>query len=342
MDKIVIIVGAGASKEVGLPLGFELKNQISSILHPFIVNNFLSIDDTFSQTMESLFSDRAKDFPAFKIAAKKIYDGLPLAISIDNLLDAHKDDLFANKCGKVAIAQAILNAERNSSIFIDETTQNRIDFNLVEGTWFSEFHKLLTENCQYDNLKYRLSHINIINFNYDRCIEHFFYYALKTYYTLSDKQAKDVINIFNVFHPYGSIGNLPFSNSASYLKFGEQPTIHNLFNASQNLSTFTEDTNPLKDHMYKKLIAEANKIVFIGFAYHPQNLALLQPDFENVYKAIDKQIIGTSYDISDSNSRSIHHELLKWCGASNSSIELKHLKCHDFINEFWRSLSFKE
>ena len=99
-----IVVGAGASCEIGLPAGDQLKKQIADL--------FAMTDENIyghkNQTMIEAIKDRPgqrnhvyvrKDVPdydgqivAFRGTARRIRRGLPLALSIDNFLHANQAD----------------------------------------------------------------------------------------------------------------------------------------------------------------------------------------------------------------------------------------------------------
>jgi len=113
---------------------------------------------------------------------------MPQAISIDNFIDSHRDDERISQCGKLPVARCILEAESQSTLLVDQSNiYNKLDFGLVENTWFNAFFQFLTENCQKADIPARLQQISIISFNYDRCIEHYLHVALQNYYGMEAK-----------------------------------------------------------------------------------------------------------------------------------------------------------
>src|SRR2546430_5733417 len=112
------------------------------------------------------------DFDPYYQASLLIRRAMPQVTSIDNFIDMHRADKRVGLCGKLAIAQCILQAERQSLLKVDPgNIYNTIDFIRAGGTWFNRFVQLLTQNCTADDLADRLKTITFIVFNYDRCIE---------------------------------------------------------------------------------------------------------------------------------------------------------------------------
>src|SRR6478736_4683231 len=183
--KTVFIVGAGASKEVGLPIGSELKKLIATALDIQVARGSYQLTGGNQHIYEALRHTAVQNptqrdlLRSLQSACWKIRDAMPQATSIDSFLDVHSDDKHIELVGKLAIVQAILEAEAESRLFVDPLQANqRIDFESVESTWFNGFFQRLTANCKQSDLAERLSSVALIIFNYDRCIEHYLYYAL--------------------------------------------------------------------------------------------------------------------------------------------------------------------
>ena len=102
----VFVIGAGASKEFGLPVGTELAIAISDKLN-------IRFDD-FQQKLVSgdldLFRNvsNSRDAGVTQQAAWLIRDGIILANSIDDFLDVHRHDEEVVRYGKAAIVKCIL------------------------------------------------------------------------------------------------------------------------------------------------------------------------------------------------------------------------------------------
>ena len=187
MKSLVLILGAGASREVNLPIGTVLKSEISRLLdirfqHGFRQENG---DDQITNALSFIASkekEQTGDINPFLHMCWRIRDAMPQAISIDNFIDSHADEPKIAVCGKLAIARAILAAEGRSALAISPNNiNNKLNFTKCTTTWFNAFFQLLTENCRIEDLPARLKSIAIVTFNYDRCIEHFMFNAVQNY-----------------------------------------------------------------------------------------------------------------------------------------------------------------
>jgi hypothetical protein len=340
MSKTVFIVGAGASYEFGLPLGSELLTQIANVLHYKVKGGQLAeVDDTMEQAYSQLTREvnGSRDITPYLDAARRITNNMPQAISIDNFIDAHYGDKHLEMCGKLAIAKCIRQAERNSPLYVQDERQGTIHFGGVPNTWLNRFVKLLTENCRLDDLESRLSTIAFVIFNYDRCVEHYLYHALHSYYPISWERAAALVGCIEIFHPYGTVGALRWQEPAQGTEFGYVPEAHHLIKIANELKTFTESTAHDSDNIktLREHLANAKRLVFLGFAYHPQNLRLLFP--AALARTHPVRIYGTAKAISASDTALISKELGDLM--SFSEMNLEPVKCVELFGEFWRSLS---
>lgn len=344
--KILYIVGAGASSEVNLPTGDKLKEEIAYALD-------IRFEDGYSQSS----GDRGI-VDAFKIhvqegginwdinphlkAAGRIRTALPQAISIDNFIDTHKDNKKIELCGKLAIVQTILKAERNSLLYFDQSNRyNTIDFYALEKTWYSKFMMLLTENCTIEALSKRLKSIALIIFNYDRCVEHFLYNSIQNYYGIQPEDAAKLVDEIEIYHPYGVVGSLPWQRGQS-VAFGANPHPKQLLKLASQIKTFTEgtDTESSEIAAIRNNVAGAATIVFLGFAFHKLNMELMSaktlvPDLleETAY-------FGTAFGISDSDCDIIESDLQNFNGNNANKIFINNkLTCTNLFTEYWRNLS---
>jgi hypothetical protein len=334
----VFILGAGASNEVRLPTGFELKSEISSLLDiRFEGYRQIGGDGCISQALNCA----AKDINPFLHAAWRIRDAMTQAISIDNFIDAHSGDSQVELCGKLAIAKSILAAEDNSLLQVDRNTLSPvIQFSHIDDTWFISFFRLLTENCRSSDLAARLSSVGLIVFNYDRCIEHYLYFALQNYYGISDKEAASLVAKMDIFHPYGKVGGLPWIEPNSSIAFGGSPSARQLFDLAKQIRTFTEGTDIASSdiHKIRTLVATASRIVFLGFAFHRLNLDLLQPATSDSNRVC--QIFASGYGISDHDAIHIAEDIsARWSIRKADIVVRAHCKCAKLFNEHWRALS---
>jgi len=247
--KTLIVLGAGASQEVGMPTGKQLRAHIASMLDSRFEYGLRQIsgDDLIYEAIrrhaasgESLAADPNR----YREAGIRISEAMPQAISIDNFIESHSGDKLIELCGKLGIAQAILNAESNSRLWFNEPNGvTKPNYSMIESTWFTSFMQLLTESCRRDDLKKRLESITFINFNYDRCLEHFLYHGLQTYYSLPTTVAAELVSGVHIYHPYGSVGLLPWMSRDGAVAFGGRLDSTRLLQQAKLIKTFTEGTD---------------------------------------------------------------------------------------------------
>lgn len=339
--KTVFVIGAGASAEAGLPTGDTLKDQISKLLYfKFDFHRLTTGDYHILEALKEISndSDNTDDVNSYLNEARHISEALPLAISIDNFIDAHRDNTKIATCGKLAIVRSILDAERKSSLYFEYTGRSsNLDLTKIKNTWYIPFFKLLTENCTKDQLKKRLADVTLIIFNYDRCVEHFLINAIESYYKIKPSEAAEIVSCINILHPYGKVGNLPnLSSDSNTTHFGTEPHPTQLVQLMKGIKTFTESTEVGETLKIKTSIAEANKLVYVGFAFHKLNMELISPTSRTGKKP---QCYATTYAISESDKVVISQQIRAQAGTV-SEPKLANLKCGDFFNDFWRSLSF--
>ena len=348
-DNTVFVIGAGASKEANLPTGYELKRKIPQLLDiGFHWNELASGDYVIAEALHIFLrgpDGRNGDISPYLDAARHIRDALPQAISIDNFIDAHRGDDKIALCGKLAIVRSILDAERRSLLYLDlerPRSDSSIDFPSLEKTWYTRFFQLLTEGCGKNDLAQRFKSIALIVFNYDRCVEHFLYCTLQNYYRFSEAEAAELVKNINIYHPYGDVGTLPWINQTGAMGFGAEPRPNELLDLSRKIKTFTEGTDPTisKISEIRKHMSIANRLVFLGFAFHKLNMQLITPEppMDDVTKARFK-CFATTYDISDSDKEVINIQIRALYHAQ-VRVRMANLTCGDFFKENWRSLSF--
>ena len=229
-SKTVFIVGAGASVEFGLPVGGALKAHISKMLSTAEFNGE-RVKDNYIDTAirQAEYSVRPPPGLGKMVqAAGQIADGLPLVLSIDNYLHTHNGNKAIELCGKLAIVRAILAAESNSNLFKKSADRLPIDFVNCENAWLVPFMRLLSEDCNIERLAERLATVTFIVFNYDRCIEHFLFNAIKVVYNVTDEKSAELVSGMAIYHPYGMVGELSWmpwdGNDVEPIDFGGMPT----------------------------------------------------------------------------------------------------------------------
>jgi len=346
--KTLFVVGAGASSEAGLPTGQKLKSQIANLLDIEFSEDErrFSGDSDILHALRILAKNESNDryyLDKLLASSRRIRDAMPQVISIDNFIDIHSEDYEIEVCGKLAIVRSILDAERDSLLFVDKSNiYNKIDFTRLEDTWYASLMKLITENSSKAGLVKRLNSIKIVVFNYDRCIEHFLYSSLQNCYGITPNEAGELVNGMEIYHPYGKVGNLPWQGQNA-IDYGSEANSEQLLELAAQIKTFTEGTDPESSEIVaiRKNISQADNIVFLGFAFHPLNMRLIKTE-ERVFKPLASvAYFCTARGISDTDCEIVKTELEDFIEKDHKDIYLNNkLSCAGLFNEYRRSLSF--
>jgi hypothetical protein len=326
--KIVFVIGAGASCEAGLPSGQDLKKQIAQVL---------DYQDG-SPSIRHALTDHAHacgiDVDDLWRAGSTIAQAMPLALSIDNFLDAHRADANFEICGKLAIAQTILEAERKSKIYAKRGLGYSLEPADLEGTWYPKLFQLLTENVDRRNVGDLFANVAFVIFNYDRCLEEFLKQATSIYYALPTDESLALIQNATFVHPYGTVGPLLWQQMPDRIAFGSDIYSSNLRMSAARLRTFTEQArDPVALNALARAMNDAETIVFLGFAFHAQNMQLMRDHLLRCEHAF-----ATAYGISNSDCGVIRKDILG-LQFENFEIEIRNdLTCAGLFDQYWRSL----
>lgn len=305
--KTLLIVGAGASKELQLPLGTELAQQISRLLYfKFDIGKLVQGDHDFVDGLRRHFKDHNL-LNDYLRGARQISDGVRSVGSIDNYIDTHHQDERIAFLGKVSIVYLILKAERNSLLYVDHSRREKPSLDALEKTWLVPFGRYLVRGIDVSQVEAVFSNLTIICFNYDRCIEEFLSLWLQTVYHLEDQISRELVSKIDIIRPYGIVGEYPPKRGGA-VEFGKEPLGFDFVEARTNLLTYTEQIED-QDVLTKmqSTVAESETIVFLGFGFHPQNMKLLTPNGST--NAI--QVFATAFGESSSNADEIQKQLVE-------------------------------
>ena len=222
----------------------------------------------------------------------RIRDGILLSNSIDDFLDRHEADDLMRISGKSAIAKTITEAEK-TSLLMPKRRNDGFDILSIKETWVLKLIRMLGSGISSDKI---FDNVSFISFNYDRCLEHFLWQAVRDLYAIPTHKLANVMGSLKVFHPYGSIGQLPIAGVSEGIPFGD--TEQNYFDLSKNIFTYTEQIRDKKDiaEMHH-FLTEAEQLVFLGFGFHVQNMQLLDVPG----KMGGKQVYATLHKMSRPN-----------------------------------------
>ncbi len=289
-NKTVVIVGAGASHDLGLPLGPELQIQVADQLG----NRDSELWSFFRSAAENLFTTKGKAGVQAFITLCGLAQQLQSSTSIDNFLDQHKDQPEVVAAAKIVVAYVLADAEKNSKL---RGREDKADLIMQNRSYFMfPLLNIAVRGHQAENIRKSLENLTFVIFNYDRCVER--YLRAWLLFRFGPKAIENILQEKFV-HVYGSLGN--------YF----DPEVHNPFEyegrlAFQNphfelppyvdrLKVFTEQEDSETREKINAVVDEAKTLIFLGFGFEEQNMRFFDVSGEN------KKVFATLYGLSVQN-----------------------------------------
>jgi hypothetical protein len=243
----------------------------------------------------------------------------------------------------LAIVRTVLWCEGQSSIWVDRRgpVLTTIDFERKENreSWASAFATGLFSGCGVDQLADRLSNLVLIVFNYDRCVEHYLFRSLVNYYEIGHDRAAELMRHIPIYHPYGKIGNLPWENREPSIEFGSEVRATELLTLAEGIYTFSESVGSALEAEIREHVATCEKLIFLGFAFHKQNMELLKASKPSLHA---HSCYATALGFSSPDISEITKDIASlFAPGSHSGLEpfeVEDLSCADLLREYSRSL----
>lgn len=313
--RTTLIVGAGASAELQFPTNAELLARIIQGYDFKRANSETSTRDgqLLLRNIYKLAERLNKKVGDVAAAAERLRNACRLGRSIDTVLEQYDHDPLVVACGKLAITFFMGQAESRSNLKDAPRVEGELPLQgKIAEYWIYQLGQLITSGVPRSKIGQTLEQLTIINFNYDRSVEHFLPYALVMAYGIELKEAQQVIaEKIDIVHPHGSIGRLPWQKGeAPQAEWGvEQPwNIHAIAAQLKSLNERSTDRNALRD--IRLSVASAKRLVFLGFGFQPQNVDLL---FENTLSHNPEVLIST-YGMSSGNAATVAQMIRRLAG----------------------------
>ena len=325
---LVFVVGAGASRDFGdsMPVSSSLAFNIEQHL-----------DLEFSQggpdgpIKSALTRARGGLSGAHRNAASRIRDSIFAKSSIDDLLHEWRDSPEMIEVGKIAIANAILEAERKSVLgptALGDPDKASSAIRALRGGWLS----YLVQNLQPDRPRREIeevfSQVGFIIFNYDRCIEQYLYWAFQNVAGMNPGNAARAVSHIPIVHVYGSLGPLPYAAGQPLdLPYGSDAPIHQ--SVWKRIKTYTEEDHD-RDNVASihALFRNAARIVFLGMGFHQRNLDLL---FKAGDVRGDADMWGTAFGLSQPALEKLHRQ---FDHPTRKRPQFENSGCREFFSSF--------
>lgn len=342
------VLGAGASSEVGMPTGNELKQRIADTASNFSFSGVAPnskvgcLVNAFEKLIES--NPELGTRHEFAKDVEFIASQINMATSIDDLLSSHRDNRRLLYIAKIIIFIEILYSEASSNLFDggfgnDSTISRQIE------TWYGKFFQIIKANANLEEFKKRLSTVRVISFNYDRTLQFFLLHAIRNFYNCTLGEAWVVMRSLKIYYPYGYLGDIYNEFGGGQIEFGQIHWNGDFSKVAKNIVTFSESLDDLDGSVdgIRESILVAKNLVFLGFAFHPQNLDILFDDKVYMHNkglgriGNDNTLYATVYEMSGSNVESIRQRLSSSLGMMElDSIKLEGRASHELLKEYFQ------
>jgi len=245
----VLVLGAGASKHLGYPLGGELVTQI-------LKNTSDQRCIAFRQLRDMGFESRdIKQFHSELTATAPA--------SIDDFLSA-KEAMVT--LGRAAIAQVLISCEDSESL------------KAAKDNWYWQLGWDFRESFRINEHP-----PVIITFNYDRSLDWFLHSDIRS---VAPKRFEYYRRVMKILHVHGRLGYLDTDLQEGFVRpYGHQEvTAELILKSAEGIRVISEleDDYGLEMKYAQQIIAKAKKILFLGFGYHQLNLIRLRIESENL------------------------------------------------------------
>jgi hypothetical protein len=314
----VFVIGARAGFDIEMPLGDKLADLIAEAVSFYYEKGHLVKGNLeMAQALQRISQNKKGNWDAFLVAGRMIAGGIKYTRSIDNYVHSHSDKEAVKTVAKVAIVQMILEAERECAISIDpqQFPPRFREEAAAHESWLSDFFTMLQGGViEAKNLNKIFGNLTIINFNYDRCIEHYLFHVMQRLYpSKGEAYVTELMNTtLKILHPYGAVGNLPWQAKTNVVRFGGEKTDNDLATLSDQLRTYNEEIDDkTKIEEIRTVMAEAKRLVFLGFHFHRQNVELLSPEADKPDLKGTVSVYGTRVSRSPADMEIIQNNRMR-------------------------------
>jgi hypothetical protein len=254
----VLILGAGASKPYGYPTGAELLPRHFS--WPTNLNQLLR---TLGITAEGL-----ADFQTAFWAS---------GLSIDAFLE-RRDEL--RTMGRTVIAARILHCESASDLYPTADHWYELLINKLDAGPFSDIEA---------------NKVTIVTFNYDKSLEQYLFTALCNRHKKSYEEVALLVSKLPIIHVYGDVGPLDWQSDTKGRKYGSGLVPDEVKKAAESINIIAEgrDDSTALRHA-REAIERAEKVFFLGFGFHADNMKRLGFLAEPRPEAHKVRIVGSA------------------------------------------------
>jgi hypothetical protein len=271
--KTCSVLGAGASHPYGFQSGGELAEELVTLTAPGHTDDRRT---SFRKRMVSLMNQRgltaASEAKVFEFSNLLHRSNLG---SIDRFLNFHRKDPATVAIGKAGIG--FLLGEREDPERARSQCKRRDTDHWLGFLWDAVTTGALEPS---DVLKNPLS---FVTFNYDRSLEFLLTdFAKASFFGWDEAECEALLDAWPITHVYGDLGAYPrHGKGGTYVAYAEGTAFHHMDAAIDRIRTIHEVTQASTSEDAERAtaartqIADAERVIFLGCAYHEENMKLL-------------------------------------------------------------------
>jgi len=289
-QKTVLILGAGASKDYGYPLGPELKSEILELLSQFVEEakqlerNIMNLQRanklTYSEARFQIIKSKRKLEETDEVKLDNILSFLLLNCEINpgeivdfyerfsrsylNTIDTFLEERFEFlKLGRLLIAYIILGHENNELLYSRSNTNG----------WYNY---LLNELGKSPDAL-RKSNLKIITYNYDRSLDHYILDSfINTFSAYEDTtECFKLAKHFEIFHIHGVVAPPSWGKGRDAKPYRQSRDCFEVLSAAAEIRIISETEINDRYQRVEELLNWAEQIFILGFGFDDRNMERL-------------------------------------------------------------------
>jgi len=302
-ERTVIVVGAGAGVDYQMPLGSKLVSDIAADVRfsfgrmgPF---EPVTGNAALFRLLNRRFEGDRSILSAYAHAGNALASVLSSAISVDDALYQLSETQEAVVLGKLCIVRKILEAEAASTI--RNADNGRPHNGSGRDGWIEQLFSMATSGVRQSEMEFAFDKVTFVIFNYDRCVEHYLYWAFQRI-GIDEGRSANIVRQLKIIRPYGAIGSI-LRDDADFVAYGGET---DPFRAISRIRTYTESDAIHDGATLVQAILTARMVMFLGFGFHAQNMELLKAP-ELGYR----HVMATVKKVHDGNKQAISNEIIR-------------------------------
>ena len=332
--KTTLVIGAGAGYELEMPDGRELLTKVAQgfdfarLGSDLQTRDMVQLDKHFEKFARRVGATREK----LHEAGGAIRTSARIASSVDAILEQHSTDALVQAAGKLAIVYYTLQAEARSPLGLEPRDPGDLPLRGNEN-WLFQLGRMIVDGVPRNEAEKCFDNLSIINFNYDRAIQHYLPWVVSMAFGMTLNEARKLVGAkLRIIHPFGTVGRLPWEQGESPdVEWGnEEPW--NMHNLVKEIRTASEIKRNHK--MAQFLISEmagGKRIVFLGFGFEPAATSLLF-DYSLSH---DPDVLVSLQGSNAMRNAAIHRLLKRQTGIEDDSlISIIEMRAYQLLRDY--------